>query len=71
MEQTLVKLPMFVDMQSYALMTAAQYVLKSLMENNMLSDFNDSLLFMQALAMSDYIGDIPFLLAFDILDIFF
>lgn len=71
MEQRLVKLPMFVDMQAYALMTAAQYVLKSLMENNMLSDFNDSLLFMQALAMSDYIGDIPFLLAFDILDIFF
>lgn len=71
MERSLVKLPMFMDLQAYALMTAGQYVLKSFIENDMLSDFNDSLLFMQALAMSDYIGDIPFLLAFDILDIFF
>lgn len=71
MEQALVKLPMFMDMQAHALMTAAQYVLKNMIENDMLSAFNDSLLFMQALEMSDYIGDIPFLLAFDILDLFF
>lgn len=70
MEKALVRLPMFMDMQPYALMTAAQYVLKKLIENDMLATFNDSLLFMQALEMSDYIGNIPFLLAFDILDIF-
>ena len=71
MERALVQLPMFVEMQAYAFMTAAQYVLKRLIENDMLGDFNDSLLFMQALNMSDYIGDVPLLLAFDILDIFF
>ena len=62
---------MFMDMQAYAFITAAQYVLKRLIENDMLADFNDSLLFMQALNMIDYIGEVPLLLAFDILDIFF
>ncbi|MEK5078624.1 DUF4003 family protein [Solibacillus sp. FSL W7-1436] len=71
MEHALIKLPMFNEMQAYALMTAAQYVLKNLVENDTLSEFNDSLLFMQALAISDYIGDVPILLAIDILDIFF
>lgn len=52
-------------------MTAAQYVLKRLIENDTLSDFNDSLLFMHALEISDCLGDIPFLQAFEILDIFF
>lgn len=71
MERALAKLPMFTGMQAYALMTAAQYVLKRLIENELLSHFNDSLLFLQALEMSDYIDDIPILLAIDILDIFF
>lgn len=71
MEKMLAKLSMFMGMQPYALMVAVQFVLKNLIENDTLSNFNDSLLFMQALTMSDYIGDLPFLLAIDILDIIF
>ncbi|WP_339196609.1 DUF4003 family protein [Solibacillus sp. FSL R5-0449] len=71
MERMLAKLSMFMGMQPYALMVAVQFVLKNLIENDTLSNFNDSLLFMQALTMSDYIGDLPFLLAIDILDIIF
>lgn len=70
MKQELVKLAMYVVEQEYALMTATQYVLQNLIENDQLAVFKDSLLFMQALDMSDFISDMTFFVALDILDIF-
>ena len=70
MKQDLVKLAMYAREQEYALMTATQYVLQNLIENNQLANFKDSLLFMQALDLSDYISDVTFFVVFDILDIF-
>lgn len=70
MRQDLVKLSMYANEQEYALMTATQYVLQNLIENDQLANFKDSLLFMQALDMSDFISDVTFFVAFDILDIF-
>ena len=71
LSQELMSLSMYAREKGYALMTATHYVLHCLIENNQLADFNDSLLFMQAIDMSDFINDITFFLAFDILDIFF
>ncbi|MGN7477675.1 DUF4003 family protein [Solibacillus silvestris] len=70
MKQDLVKLSMYAAEQDYALMTATQYVLQQLIDNDALADFNDSLLFMQALNMSGFINDAAFFGVFDILDIF-
>lgn len=70
MKQELAKLAMYAVEQEYALMTATQYVLQKLIENDQLANFKDSLLFMQALDMSDFINDMAFFVALDILDIF-
>ena len=70
MKQELAKLAMYAVEQEYALMTATQYVLQKLIENDQLANFKDSLLFMQALDMSDFINDLAFFVALDILDIF-
>lgn len=70
MKQDLVKLSMYATEHEYALMTATQYVLQNLIENDQLANFKDSLLFMQALDLSDFISDVTFFVAFDILDIF-
>lgn len=70
LSQELKSLSMFAREKEYALITATHYVLHSLIENNQLADFNDSLLFMQAVDMSNFINDMTFFLALDILDIF-
>ena len=70
MKKDLVKLAMYAGEQEYALMTATQFILQNLIENDQLADFKDSLLFMQALDMSDFINDVTFFVALDILDIF-
>lgn len=70
MKKDLVKLAMYAGEQEYALMTATQFILQNLIENDQLADFKDSLLFMQALGVSDFINDVTFFVALDILDIF-
>lgn len=64
------QLSMFVLEPSLAVMTATQFVLKQLIENDQLQQFNDSLLFLQALNMSDFLYDAGFTIAFDIFDLF-
>ena len=53
-----------------ALMTAVQFVLHGMIENEKLNDFKDSILFMQALDISVFLSDIRFLIALEILDLF-
>ncbi|WP_274308608.1 DUF4003 family protein [Solibacillus daqui] len=64
------QLSLFALEPSLALMTATQFVLQHLIENDQLQQFNDSLLFLQALNMSNFLHDAGFTLAFDIFDLF-
>lgn len=70
MNNELKQLSMFTLEPSLALMTATQFVLQQLIDNNQLQQFNDSLLFLQALTMSDFLYDAGFTIAFDIFDLF-
>lgn len=70
MNNELKQLNMFTLEPSLALMTATQFVLQQLIDNNQLQQFNDSLLFLQALNMSDFLYDAGFTIAFDIFDLF-
>ena len=64
------QLKMFSTEPQYALMTAAQFVLHDLIEHEKLNDFKESILFIQALDMSNFLSDINLLVALEILDLF-
>ena len=51
-------------------MTAVQFVLHGMIENEKLNAFKDSILFMQALDLSEFLSDINLLVALEILDFF-
>ena len=70
LKTSLQSLKMFSTERQYALMTAAQVVLHDRLENEKLNDFNDSLIFMQALDISNFLGDMNFFFALEILDFF-
>ena len=64
------QLKMFSIEPQYGLMTAVQFVLHGMIENEKLNDFKDSILFMQALDISAFLSDIRFIIALEILDLF-
>ena len=70
MEYELRELKMYALEPEYALMTATQFMLQDRVRNEMLVDFKDSLLFMQALDIIDFMQDISFWVMLDILDLF-
>ena len=70
LNRELKQLSMFALEPWLALMTAMQFVLQQLIENDHLQQFNDSLLFLQALNMSDFLHDASFTIAFNIFDLF-
>lgn len=70
MNKELMTLPMFSIEPSLALMTATQFVLQQLIEREALQQFSDSLLFLQALNMNDFLQDAKITFAFNIFDFF-
>jgi hypothetical protein len=70
LQKELHQLKMFSIEPQYALMTAVQFVLHDMIENEKLNDFKDSILFMQALDISSFLGDIKLWVALEILDLF-
>lgn len=70
MNDELRALSMFALEPSLALMTATQFVLQQMIEQEQMQQFNDSLLFLQALNMNDFLQDAGFTIAFDIFDLF-
>lgn len=70
LHKQLMELSMFSLEPSLALMTATQFVIQQLIENDQLQQFSNSLLFLQALTMSDFLNDVGFMMAFDIFDLF-
>lgn len=70
LQASLHQLKMFSIEPQEALMTAVQFVLHGMIENEKLNDFKDSILFMQALDISVFLSDIRFLIALEILELF-
>jgi hypothetical protein len=70
MNKELMALRMFSLEPSFAFMTATQFVLQQRIERQALQQFGDSLLFVQALNMNDFLQDAKMTLAFTIFDFF-
>lgn len=70
LNKELTTLTMFEFETAFALMTATQFVLQQMIEQEQLHQFNDSLLFLQALNMNDFLQDTGFMIALDIFDLF-
>lgn len=70
MNKKLTVLNMFSLEPALAFMTAVQFVLQRMIEKEELQQFSDSMLFLQALNMNDFLQDAKFTLAFNIFDFF-
>ena len=68
MNKELMALRMFSVEPSFAFLTATQFVLQQRIEKQALQQFGDSLLFLQALNMNDFLQDAKITFAFNIFD---